>query len=336
MRNWNNNRRLKRPSPLSHAESEGWIQNEVEHVSLACNTDVDDLFHERVFFKTQLCSYANKSTQHPEYLRQLALETIHKIPCDALQIYTDGSKGDGDISGSGVFVKGRNDIKICVRNPNFCSVFRSELIAIEEALKFCTSENVRSDIWILSDSSSAIQHLSEWWRHGDETTRNIVHLLNDLCVNIKIFFQWVPSHVNVYGNEIADGLAREGSHQGSPSTNRRLTYSEIASRVKKDITQSWKQPPMNDWYETKHPGASLIGTQNRLFDTCLARLRSGHIRSQRHVGGIKVFPLCPKCTKTQAAPAHLLACCDFQKSMIFTDPAKVLQGLSCHGLMDLI
>ncbi|UYV72274.1 hypothetical protein LAZ67_9002427 [Cordylochernes scorpioides] len=45
------------------------------------------------------------------------------------------------------------------RNPDFCSVFRSELIAIYEALKSIRNTNYQ-DIWILTDSRSAIQHLS--------------------------------------------------------------------------------------------------------------------------------------------------------------------------------
>ncbi|XP_071041216.1 ribonuclease H-like [Parasteatoda tepidariorum] len=175
--------------------------------------DVATSFHERVIFRTDLCSHTNEGLQHPEYLRQFALETIHKIPNHALQIYTDGSMGAGAISGSGIFIFKGTGIKICIKNPDFCSVFRSELIAIEEAVKFCIADNVNLDVWILSDSRSSIQHLSEWWRYGDRTTVNIVKLLNGLSHDIRIFFQWVPSHVNVFGNEIADGLAREGSHR---------------------------------------------------------------------------------------------------------------------------
>ncbi|GIY27906.1 hypothetical protein CEXT_716381 [Caerostris extrusa] len=46
-----------------------------------------------------------KTRKHPDFLKQLALETIYKIPDDALQIYTDGNKGDGASSDSAVFIK---------------------------------------------------------------------------------------------------------------------------------------------------------------------------------------------------------------------------------------
>ncbi|GFV77275.1 hypothetical protein TNCV_445051 [Trichonephila clavipes] len=76
----------------------------LQYAFLARCTDVAASFYERVFFNTELSSYNHKDTQHPEYLKQLALETIHKAPCDALQIYTDGSMRVGVVSGSGIFI----------------------------------------------------------------------------------------------------------------------------------------------------------------------------------------------------------------------------------------
>ncbi|GFT12854.1 hypothetical protein TNCV_5095681 [Trichonephila clavipes] len=90
-----------------------------QNMSLALYTDVAASFYERVFFKTELGFYTNKDTQHPEYLRQLALETIHKIPCDVLQIYTDSSMAVGAVSGSGIFIKNGNSIKIYSSNDEF-------------------------------------------------------------------------------------------------------------------------------------------------------------------------------------------------------------------------
>ncbi|GBM65577.1 hypothetical protein AVEN_169857-1 [Araneus ventricosus] len=58
-----------------------------------------------VFFHTELLTHSNKSSQHPEYLRQAALEVINNIPIEATLIYTDGSKNEIGHTGSGVFVK---------------------------------------------------------------------------------------------------------------------------------------------------------------------------------------------------------------------------------------
>ncbi|GFV05177.1 hypothetical protein TNCV_223901 [Trichonephila clavipes] len=61
------------------------------------------------------------------------------------------------------------------------------------------------------------------WRHGDRTITSTVQLLNSLSANVNIFFQWVLSHMNVSGNEIADALAREGSHNDRVSEYLRRT-----------------------------------------------------------------------------------------------------------------
>ncbi|GFV95080.1 uncharacterized protein TNCV_3708761 [Trichonephila clavipes] len=54
--------------------------------------------------------------------------------------------------------------------------------------------------------------------------------------------EWVLLHVNVCATEIADGLAREDSHKDSMHGGC-LTFSEIATRVKQDVSSSWKQAP---------------------------------------------------------------------------------------------
>ncbi|GFT67411.1 RNase H domain-containing protein [Trichonephila clavipes] len=103
----------------------------------------------------------------------------------------------------------------------------------------------------------------------------------------KVPQTWVPSHVNVCGNDIADGLTREGSHKNSMHGGC-LTFSEIATRVKQDVSSSWKQVPVHEWYEGNHPGAALLEIGSRRDETTLARFRSGHTRVQRHVAGLKV------------------------------------------------
>ncbi|GFY33341.1 uncharacterized protein TNCV_1897931 [Trichonephila clavipes] len=113
-------------------------------------------FYERIFFKTEYLRLFKKCTQLPQYVRRIALEAIHKISCDVLQSNTDDRMGVGAVSSSGIFIKKGHGIKICQRNPDYCLVFREELLAIEEALKFCFTESIKTDIWILSDSRSSI------------------------------------------------------------------------------------------------------------------------------------------------------------------------------------
>ncbi|GBO14454.1 hypothetical protein AVEN_255567-1 [Araneus ventricosus] len=59
----------------------------------------------RVFFHTELLTHTNKSSQHPECIRQAALEVINYIPVETAMIYTDGSKNEIGHTGSGVSFK---------------------------------------------------------------------------------------------------------------------------------------------------------------------------------------------------------------------------------------
>ncbi|GBO03926.1 hypothetical protein AVEN_73512-1 [Araneus ventricosus] len=121
-----------------------------------------------------------------------------------VEVYTDGSRNDNDCTGSGIYIKTHNqELKIQRRNPDFCSVFRSELIAIDEGLDSLSSFSCSNEIWILTDSRSAIQHLANWHR-----VRDILNKPKNLSVSYRIHLQWIPSHANIEGKEIADALAK--------------------------------------------------------------------------------------------------------------------------------
>ncbi|GFY53377.1 hypothetical protein TNIN_430121, partial [Trichonephila inaurata madagascariensis] len=51
---WINDCHLKRGSPLSYAESKGWLHKEVEYVSLTRCTDAVASFYEWVLFNAEL------------------------------------------------------------------------------------------------------------------------------------------------------------------------------------------------------------------------------------------------------------------------------------------
>ncbi|GFX14773.1 RNase H domain-containing protein [Trichonephila clavipes] len=146
-------------------------------------------------------------------------------------MYTDGSKLGSDCSGSGIYISFRDqEIKIQRKNPDSCSVFRSELVAILEGLNSIESIPQPYDIWIFSDSRRAI-YLANWHNGRDRTGTDILKILKRLSLSHQIHFQWIPSHVNIAGNEIADSLARAGAGETTtPATP--FTYLELFSKYK--------------------------------------------------------------------------------------------------------
>lgn len=89
----------------------------------------------------------NKQHDLPIYLKQLALEIINNIPADAVKVYTDGSKNERGGAASGIYIiSDGNYTKIQRRNPDGCSVFRSELIAINESLDYIATVTAGKEI----------------------------------------------------------------------------------------------------------------------------------------------------------------------------------------------
>ncbi|GBM24118.1 hypothetical protein AVEN_50236-1 [Araneus ventricosus] len=287
---------------------------------LTPNTSLD-----RVSFNDQLLSSAPKHTQHPEMMRQLSLELINNIPSQALVLYTDGSKSDSGRTGNGVYAKDDLVFRCRFRNPDNCSVFRSELLAIREALNFALHfEN--SDIYILTDSKSSIQYLKNWSEIREKTGQEVVSKIATLSQKSRVCYQWIPSHVGVFGNEEADVLAKEGSALPS-ATSSELFTSEIYSIHKAIANSAWRNPPTHDWYAGNRPGLSLQSVGTRSAQTALARLRSGHIKSLKFIDKKKTFSSCP--CSCPASPAHIIGASARQ---LWSGEGKGLVGATwCHG-----
>ncbi|GBN71618.1 hypothetical protein AVEN_101042-1 [Araneus ventricosus] len=146
-------------------------------------------------------------------------------------------------TGSGVYAKAEDGLvfRCRFRNSDNCSVFRSELLAIREALNFDLHfEN--SDIYILTDSKSSIQYLKNWPEIREKTGQEVISKIATLSQKSRICFQWIPSHVGVFGNEEADVLAKERSALPS-ATSSELFTPEIYSIHKAKANSAWKNPP---------------------------------------------------------------------------------------------
>ncbi|GBM55974.1 hypothetical protein AVEN_240578-1 [Araneus ventricosus] len=190
-------------------------------------------------------------------MRQLSLQVINNIPSQALGLYTDGSKLDSGRTGSGVYAKAEDGLVFRCRflNPDNCSVFRSDLLAIREALDFALRFET-SDIYILTDCKSSIRYLKNWPKIPEKTGQEIVSKIVTLLLKSRVCIQWFPSHVGVFGNEVADLLAKEGSALPSAASVELFT-SEIFSIQRAKANSTWKVSPAHEWYAGNRPGLSL-------------------------------------------------------------------------------
>ncbi|GBM77056.1 hypothetical protein AVEN_79065-1 [Araneus ventricosus] len=164
---------------------------------------------------------------------------------------------------------------------------------------------------------------------------NILNKLKSLSVSYQIHLQWIPSHVNIQGNEIADALSKAGADDASVPSEP-LTYLELFSRAKSRNKTNWLIPPMHHWYQCSPPGGCLSIDCNRRAQTTLTHFLSVHIRSLTFSDISKCFEICPKCTAEQATPDHILACLVLSKQDMVSNSLLTLDFFRVHRLMDLI
>ncbi|GFX01501.1 RNase H domain-containing protein [Trichonephila clavipes] len=154
----------------------------------------------------------------------------------------------------------------------------SELMAVKLGLEAIINESDYGELWILSDSRSSLQHLHNWTQVGDKTSISILHNLKLISKHHDVHFQWIPSHVDIFGNEQADRLAREGCSLLTTSSPA-ITYSEHQSKVNRQLSKEWKIPPSHHWYAAREPGSFLDLNCDRASKTAISRLASGHTKS---------------------------------------------------------
>ncbi|GBN81678.1 hypothetical protein AVEN_187609-1 [Araneus ventricosus] len=264
--------------------------------------------------------------------RQLSLEVINNIPSQALVLYTDGSKSDSGRTGSGVYTKAEDGLvfRCRFRNRDNYSVSLSELLTIREDLDFALRFET-SDTYILTDNKSSIQYLKNWPRIPEKTGEEIISEIVTLSQKSRVCIQWIPSHVGVFGNEVADLLAKEESALRSFASGE-LFASEVFSIHRAEANSTWKVPPAHEWYAGNRPCLSLQSEGTRSAQTALARLRSGHIKSLKFVDKENTSSSCP--CSCPACPADCIGAS--ARLLGSEEENRFVVLLVRHGIMDLV
>ncbi|GFV16486.1 RNase H domain-containing protein [Trichonephila clavipes] len=223
-------------------------------------------------------------------------------------------------------------VKIRIRNPDHCSVFRSELIAISGALDHALN-SYKDSIRILTDSRSSLQYLKNWQKIMDSTGLDILSKLVRLGQRKQLCLQWIQSHVGVPGNEAANELPGRECDLPNPSSTA-LTHTKIHSFQRNKMNLTWLNPPAHYWYAAKSPGLSLQFRSSRAHQTALACFRSGHLRSMTFVQRVMFFFTCP--CSLLASPAHLLDCWGISLRQLYEGQDLVCDTITRKGQIDLV
>ncbi|XP_055939430.1 uncharacterized protein LOC129969047 [Argiope bruennichi] len=249
----------------------------------------------------------DKSTTAPIIFQQL----FHYHRCQYYpytEVFTDGSKSNQHV-GSGVVFPSET---YSYRLPTSFSVFTAELIAIACALQLISASSNRT-FCIYTDSISALRSLDNFNNLMHPVAMEILILLRDLEKRgAKISFCWVPSHVGIPGNEMADIAAKTASSL----LQRELPYDDakkyFANHVRALWQQSWEQQTSNKLHSVDPMTSLWPVIPVRGLDVKLTRLRIGHARfSHKHLLFGEQCPSCPKCHVILTVKHVLIECPNF-------------------------
>ena len=125
-----------------------------------------------------------------------------------------------------------------VRLPSNASIFRAELYAISLALNIirrCRD----TDFIIFSGSMSSLQALSGFKLEIDLVQKILKDYSTLTNSGKSIALCWIPSHVNIPGNERADAAAK--SALSLPITNMKLPGCDLIPRISNYCLREWQE-----------------------------------------------------------------------------------------------
>ena len=183
-------------------------------------------------------SSVDLKTTSPIVINNLFSDFLFTNFPDFVAVYTDVSVSP--LSAGCSFFIPELCISFSSNLPPTSSSFTAECYAIIEALNLISSFSPNKFL-IASDSMSCLQsltsnpfnpHISPLVLH----IKSILFRLNQL--NFCIEFLWVPSHVGIHGNEVADSLAKHSSNVSRPSISL-IPWSDLLLNLRRHVFALW-------------------------------------------------------------------------------------------------
>ena len=201
-----------------------------------------------------------------------------------------------------------------IRLPDNSSIFTAEAKAIDIALYHVRDQPEKQFI-ICSDSLSVIRSLKNL-DHRNPLIQQIHRKYNYLSAFKEIVFCWLPSYINIRGNELAHLEAK--SALSSSITNLKIPHFDFKSNIHKYVINKcqsiWEKQTENKLYELKpnfNSKCSFLHI-NRHDQTKITRCRIGHTRlAHSYLLNNEQPPFCVSCNGPFTVKHFLISCVDF-------------------------
>ena len=186
-----------------------------------------------------------------------------------------------------------------------CS-FKEEVRGLKLALSWCEEQPRGTRVLICTDSQALCSALSHDGDDGE--IRELSNRIHHCCCSLTL--QWIPSHCNIPGNEMADSAAKEAC--GLDGDGGPIDYQSCKSMVKAAVVD----PPIaHERSAAVYAGHSRqrdkLQVKTRRDQVELARLRSGHhmaLAAYRHRINESKPALCPNCEEEDQDLVHWWRC----------------------------
>jgi ribonuclease HI len=175
-----------------------------------------------------------------------------------LKAFTDGSKQEKGVGAGAVVFKGSELVaKVQQKLDNRCSNNQVEQLAILKVLEtiaLINSNSVNpSTAIIFTDSRVSLDLLHAPNNHAYLVTEIRKKLTSMVKAKWKIKFSWVKTHVGIFGNEMADRLAKEAARDDETSYEfSRILISALYREAAEEALIKWQE----QWAKTSKAEAT--------------------------------------------------------------------------------
>ena len=201
-----------------HAIIKNSFATEVSKIEIETNTQ-EILLANKLPIKTSnsqtpfLIKTQTDKVEHPDFKKVMFQVTANEHYPNHTHVYTDGSKNpeNGKV-GYAFIAENIENQPIKIENgrlPNKLSIYTAEMIAIIKAMEWIINKNITNTV-IFSDSLSSIMSIQSA-RSSRPDLLSRFQELQDIIhnKNLNLIIEWVPAHINIKGNELADKYAKK-------------------------------------------------------------------------------------------------------------------------------
>jgi ribonuclease HI len=193
------------------------------------------------FINKNIKNIDNKKNFTPLELQKYTLKALDKFDANKC-IYTDASKKQNTCS-IGIALPNNQQFGYKLRHST--SITQAELKAIKKALELAFILKIEKPVTLTDSLNSCI--LIEKHKHTYKHDKVMEHIIT-AGSTLKATIQWIPSHVQIRGNELADRAAKKAA---DPS----LFFEEIYNNISyTDLLLTYKKESLSqfqNWYDTE-------------------------------------------------------------------------------------